>query len=52
MLTSGPATGQYRALVDPQSWRPGAIARADVADFLVRQIADRGYIGKTPLLIR
>jgi putative NADH-flavin reductase len=52
MLTSGPATGQYRVLTEPASWKAGAISRADVADFLVRQIADRGHIGKTPLLIR
>jgi putative NADH-flavin reductase len=52
MLTGGPATGQYRALTDPGSWSTGTISRADVADFLVRQIADRSYIGKTPLLIR
>jgi putative NADH-flavin reductase len=52
LLTSGPAAGQYRVLLDPQSWSAGTISRADVADFLVRQIADRSLIGKTPLLIR
>jgi putative NADH-flavin reductase len=52
LLTSGPATGQYRVLIDPQSWSAGTISRADVADFLVRQVADRSTIGKTPLLIR
>jgi putative NADH-flavin reductase len=52
LLTSGPATGRYRALTEPASWRAGTISRADVADFLVRQIADRSHIGKTPLLIR
>jgi NAD(P)-dependent dehydrogenase (short-subunit alcohol dehydrogenase family) len=31
--------------------RFGAISRADVADFLVRQLNDRSLIGTTPLLI-
>ncbi len=51
LLTSGPATGQYRILTRPQDWRFGVISRADVADFLVRQIDDRALIGATPLLI-
>jgi putative NADH-flavin reductase len=51
LLTSGPATGRYRVLSMPQEWRFGAISRADVADFLVRQIDDRTFIGATPLLI-
>jgi uncharacterized protein YbjT (DUF2867 family) len=32
-------------------WRFGAISRADVADFLVRQVDDRTQIGTSPLLI-
>jgi hypothetical protein len=32
-------------------WRFGVISRADVADFLGRQIDDRALIGSTPLLI-
>jgi putative NADH-flavin reductase len=51
ILTSGPATGAYRALLDPKDWRAGSISRADVADFLVKQVTDRAYIGKAPLLI-
>jgi hypothetical protein len=31
--------------------RFGVISRADVADFLVRQVDDRALIGTTPLLI-
>ena len=34
-----------------KDWRFGAISRADVADFLVRQVDDRTLIGTTPLLI-
>jgi putative NADH-flavin reductase len=51
LLTSGPATGRYRVLSAPHEWRFGVISRADVADFLVRQVDDRTFIGATPLLI-
>ena len=51
LLTNRPATGQYRVLTAPNDWRFGVISRADVADFLVRQIDDRALIGTTPLLI-
>ena len=40
---------QFERAIEPR--RPGAISRADVADFLVRQINDRALIGTTPLLI-
>lgn len=50
LLTSGPATGRYETLLDPAQWRNGFISRADVADFLVRQIADARYIGEAPVL--
>ena len=51
LLTNRPVTGRYRALTASKDWRGGAISRADVADFLVRQINDRALIGTTPLLI-
>jgi putative NADH-flavin reductase len=51
LLTKGPATGHYRVLTEPDAWRFGVISRADVADFLVRQIDDQALIGATPLLI-
>lgn len=51
LLTSGSAAGRYRVLSVPQEWRFGVISRADVADFLVRQVDDRTLIGATPLLI-
>ncbi len=50
-LTNGAATGRYHVLTDPETWRGGFISRADVADFLAKEIADRGYVGKTPVLI-
>jgi len=51
VLTSGPRTGHYRILVEASQWRNGIISRADVAEFLVRQIGDQAYIRKTPVLI-
>ncbi len=51
LLTNGPRTGSYRVLVEPESWRNGLISRADVADFLIRQVDDRTYLRKTPVLV-
>ena len=50
VLTTGPRTGAYRVLVDARDWRSGVISRADVADFLVRQINDASLLHKTPVL--
>jgi len=52
VLTNGPRTGAYRVLVDVRDWRSGSISRADVADFLVRQINDASLVRKTPVLTR
>jgi len=51
VLTNGKATGHYRILVEPKSWRNGFISRADVADFLVKQVADISHLRLTPVLI-
>jgi putative NADH-flavin reductase len=51
VLTSGPRTGRYRILSEAPQWRNGIISRADVAEFLVRQIGDQTCIRKTPVLI-
>ena len=50
VLTTGPRTGAYRVLVDARDWRSGFISRADVADFLVRQINDASLVRKSPVL--
>jgi putative NADH-flavin reductase len=50
ILTTGPRTGAYHVLVDARDWRSGFISRADVADFLVRQINDASLVHKTPVL--
>ena len=51
ILTPGEASGTYRVLEDAASWRNGFISRADVADFLAKQISSSTYISKTPVLI-
>jgi len=51
VLTSGPRTGHYQILSEASQWHNGIISRADVAEFLVRQIGDQTYIRKAPVLI-
>lgn len=48
-LTNGSKTVRCDVLVDPQQWRCGFISRADVVDFLVKQIESDAYLGKTPV---
>jgi putative NADH-flavin reductase len=50
ILTNGPKTSAYRALVDPRDWTCGFVSRTDVADFLVKQIDDDAFLHKTPVL--
>jgi putative NADH-flavin reductase len=50
ILTDGPRTGAYRVLVDALDWRSGFVSRADVADFLVKQIDNASLVHKTPVL--
>jgi putative NADH-flavin reductase len=51
VLTGGQRTGRYKILAEPSQWRNGIISRSDVAEFLVRQIEDRTYVGQAPVLI-
>ena len=51
ILTDGPKTNAYRALVDARDWTCGFISRADVADFLIKQIDDNAFLHKTPVLM-
>ena len=51
LLTNRLATSRYRVLTASKDWRFGVISRADVADFLVRQVDGRELLGTTPLLI-
>ncbi len=50
-LTNGARSGRYKVLTDPRDWRAGFISRANVADFLVKQIDSDAYLRQTPVLI-
>jgi putative NADH-flavin reductase len=50
-LTNGAATSRYKVLSEMKDWRGGFISRADVADFLVKQVSDRSLLGKAPVLV-
>jgi NAD(P)H-binding len=43
ILTDGPKTNTYRALIDARDWTCGFISRADVADFVVNEIDDNAF---------
>lgn len=51
VLASGAATGRYEVLEEPSSWRNGRIRRADVADFIARQIEGTACVGKAVVLV-
>jgi putative NADH-flavin reductase len=50
-LTNGPRTGTYRAIENLSGVTAGKISRADVADFMLKQLVSPTYFGKTPLLM-
>ncbi|MBS3748016.1 MAG: SDR family oxidoreductase, partial [Wenzhouxiangellaceae bacterium] len=50
ILTNGRATGKYKVLADPESWRNGFISRADVADFLVESALEGKNLHEAPVL--
>ena len=50
VLTRGRRRGRYRVLVEPREWRNGLISRADVADFLVKQIDDTTHLHEAPVI--
>lgn len=49
-LTDGPKTGKYRVIENLAGITAGKISRADVADFMLRQLTTPTYFRKTPLL--
>lgn len=49
-LTDGPLTGEYRALTDLTGVSAGPISRADVAHFIVRELATARFLRCAPLL--
>ncbi len=49
-LTNGPRTGIYHAINDLEGVTAKRISRLDVADFILRQLAEPDQFGNTPLL--
>ncbi|WP_019503599.1 NAD(P)-dependent oxidoreductase [Pleurocapsa sp. PCC 7319] len=49
-LTNEPESGDYRVLSDLKGQKAQTIARADVADFLVKQLDSDRYLHQTPLI--
>ncbi|MEW6563413.1 MAG: NAD(P)-binding oxidoreductase [Pseudomonadota bacterium] len=50
MLTNGARTGSYRVLTDLNGVTAGKISRADVADFVLRQLEHPTHFKQTPLI--
>jgi putative NADH-flavin reductase len=51
VLTNGPRTGIYRSEFSPTDTSiKGKISRADVAEFMLKQLTDDTYLHKTPSL--
>jgi uncharacterized protein YbjT (DUF2867 family) len=49
-LHDGPATGRYRVGTGP-AFRSAAVARADVAEFMLRELTDATYLRATPSVV-
>jgi putative NADH-flavin reductase len=49
-LTHGPLTRKYRVITDLKGITAGKISRADVADFILNELAAPRYVRQTPLL--
>ena len=52
VLTNFAASGSYQVLTTPDTWRNGIIARADVADFIVKRISADQLKREKPVIIR
>ena len=52
VLVPGPASYRYKVLGQPAQWRNGFISRADVADFLVKQVTATQYLRQAPVVVR
>jgi putative NADH-flavin reductase len=50
ILTNGPLTRKYRVITDLRGVTAGKISRADVAHFILEELAAPRYLGQTPLL--
>ena len=50
VLNDNPATGEVHATIDLTNVRGGTISRADVARFVIEQMASDRWLRKTPLI--
>ena len=51
VLMNGPKTRRYKILRKSSEWRNGIVSRANVADFLVREIDEANCLHETPVLV-
>jgi putative NADH-flavin reductase len=49
-LTNGPLTKKYQVITDLTGVTAGKISRADVAHFILEELASNRYLGQAPLL--
>jgi putative NADH-flavin reductase len=49
-LTNGPLTGKYRVLTEMTGVKAGKISRADVAHFMLSELAEPAYVHQAPLI--
>jgi putative NADH-flavin reductase len=49
-LTNGPRTGQYRVVERLQVGGLPSVSRADVADFMIRELTERAWVRKLPVI--
>lgn len=50
VLNDKPARGEVRAITDLTGFRGGSIARADVATFVLDQVASDAWLHRAPLV--
>jgi putative NADH-flavin reductase len=50
MLTDGPRTGEYRVVIDGLPKGGTRISRADVADFMLKQLTGNDYVRRIPAI--
>jgi len=50
ILTNGPWTGRYRVVIEGIPRGSYRISRADVADFMIRQLTSDEFVRKMPAI--
>jgi uncharacterized protein YbjT (DUF2867 family) len=52
VLVNWASSGKYTVLTRPGEWRNGIVARADVADFIVKRIETNAFNREKPVIVR